>query len=127
MLYDLEPSQEIAGGPWFTDFELDSEFVEELVGSTSKLLMPKIVPGDQQAIFPLNHPYPNIDTLGNLISDSRICNTNLSSENVRQILDRLYYDGSIYFATGREEDGPVYSSNERLCMFGIDIGSSTFY
>jgi DNA-directed RNA polymerase III subunit RPC6 len=30
MLSELNPSAEITGGPWFTDLELDVEFIEEL-------------------------------------------------------------------------------------------------
>lgn len=28
MLYDLEPSQEITGGPWYTDNEIDIPFID---------------------------------------------------------------------------------------------------
>lgn len=30
MLSHLEPSTEITGGPWFSDNELDIEFIEEI-------------------------------------------------------------------------------------------------
>lgn len=125
MLYELEPSQEIAGGPWFTDFELDCEFVEELVGSTFKLLKPKISPDDQTSIFPLNHPYPTLESLGVLIRESRICNTDLQAENVQQILTRLFYDGCIHI-TDTKETSTMYQTNEHVNMYGIDVGSSTY-
>jgi len=30
MLYDLTPAKEITGGPWYSDFEFDHEFIAEL-------------------------------------------------------------------------------------------------
>ena len=30
MLYDILPSKDITGGPWYTDQEFDHEFIEEL-------------------------------------------------------------------------------------------------
>lgn len=30
MLYDLEPSKEVSGGPWYTDQDFDIDFVERL-------------------------------------------------------------------------------------------------
>lgn len=30
MLYELEPSVELTGGPWYTDNELDTAFVKAL-------------------------------------------------------------------------------------------------
>lgn len=126
MLYELEPSQEIAGGPWFTDFELDCEFVEELVGSTHRLLLPRIFPEDKESIFPLNHPYPTAESLGQLISDSRICNTNLSPEHVSQIVDRLSYDGLIHIPEV-ESCGSMFSVGEKTNLFGIELGSACYY
>ena len=31
MLYNLQPSIDVTGGPWFTDSELDTEFIETLL------------------------------------------------------------------------------------------------
>lgn len=30
MLFDLEPSTELTGGPWFSENELDLEFIDEI-------------------------------------------------------------------------------------------------
>ena len=42
MLAGLTPSVEITGGPWFTDNELDVEFVDMLKLCATKLLKLKV-------------------------------------------------------------------------------------
>ena len=33
MLYELTPSIEVTGGPWFADSELDKEFINEVLAA----------------------------------------------------------------------------------------------
>jgi len=38
MLESLEPSIALTGGPWYTDNELDTEFIQHLTGACLKFI-----------------------------------------------------------------------------------------
>lgn len=42
MLMELTPSVEVTGGPWFTDQELDVDFVEQLTNACYKFVLMKV-------------------------------------------------------------------------------------
>lgn len=48
MLYDLTPSIEVSGGPWFTDSELDVEFVQSLSNAIERYLKRKSKPENEE-------------------------------------------------------------------------------
>lgn len=43
MLYHLQPSTDITGGPWFSENELDVEFIEELSKITHRYILSKVI------------------------------------------------------------------------------------
>ena len=42
MLYDLEPSVELTGGAWYTDQELDVEFIDQLASQLYRFISSKV-------------------------------------------------------------------------------------
>ena len=42
MLYDIEPSVELTGGAWYTDQELDVEFIDQLSNQLYKFILTKV-------------------------------------------------------------------------------------
>lgn len=44
MLFHLEPSVEVTGGPWYTDKELDTEFIKMLLKACLKLIRDRVRP-----------------------------------------------------------------------------------
>ena len=42
MLYNLEPDQSVTGGPWYSQSEFESEFVEILNAQAHKFLQQKV-------------------------------------------------------------------------------------
>ena len=42
MLYELEPSVELTGGAWYTDQELDVEFIDQLSNQLYKFILSKV-------------------------------------------------------------------------------------
>ncbi len=42
MLYDIEPSVELTGGAWYTDQELDVEFIDQLSNQLYKFILSKV-------------------------------------------------------------------------------------
>jgi hypothetical protein len=46
MLFHLTPSVEMTGGPWFTDHELDTEFIKQLLGAVLSFIKQRVRLGD---------------------------------------------------------------------------------
>ena len=44
MLFHLEPSTEMTGGPWYTDKELDTEFIKLLTAACLKFIRDRVRP-----------------------------------------------------------------------------------
>lgn len=44
MLFHLEPSVEVTGGPWYTDKELDTEFIKLLSAACLKFIKDRVSP-----------------------------------------------------------------------------------
>lgn len=42
MLYHLEPSVEMTGGPWYTDNELDTEFIKLLCSASLRFIRDRV-------------------------------------------------------------------------------------
>lgn len=42
MLFHLQPSVEITGGPWYTDNELDTEFIKLLSGAVLHFIKDRV-------------------------------------------------------------------------------------
>ena len=42
MLFHLEPSVEMTGGPWYTDKELDTEFIKLLSAACLKFIRDRV-------------------------------------------------------------------------------------
>lgn len=42
MLFHLTPSVEMTGGPWFTDHELDTEFIKQLLGAVLSFIKQRV-------------------------------------------------------------------------------------
>ena len=96
MLYDLEPSTEITGGPWFSDNELDSEFIEGLMKACLKFIYSRSFPRDPASIFPASYTgYATLESVHRFIVDSGICTIELSEEDILCLIEALEFDGKI--------------------------------
>lgn len=123
MLAHLEPSVEMTGGPWYTDNELDTEFIKLLCSaclrfirdkvSVTYVLMidilntcapfqsaPKQKGGDSDSsnlLYPISASpsYPTAQQLLAFLSKSRITETQLSVEHVEMLLNVLVLDGDV--------------------------------
>jgi hypothetical protein len=54
MLYHLEPSVEMTGGPWYTDNELDTEFIKLLSSACLQYVKDRV---SITSLFSHSHPY----------------------------------------------------------------------
>lgn len=96
MLANLEPSQEITGGPWFSENELDTEFIEELCKVCLRFIGTKSVSPKPGHVYPADYTgYPTLEQVHRFLRDSRVTSAELETEDVSMLLDRLIFDGSL--------------------------------
>ena len=86
MLYDLVPSIEVSGGPWFTDSELDVEFVEKLCQGVEKFIHRKSYPkGDYESLFiPGSADYPTISDIHTFLKHSAVTDVPLGEGDIQR-------------------------------------------
>lgn len=94
MLASLEPSQEITGGPWFSENELDTEFIEELCKVCLRFIGSKSIPGKPGHIYAADYAgYPTLEQIHRFLGESKVTSADLGTEDVSMLLDRLIFDG----------------------------------
>jgi DNA-directed RNA polymerase III subunit RPC6 len=83
MLFDTIPAKEITGGPWYTDQEFDSEFLEALCNFIVQ--------------FVKSHPQGmcDIDAINDQVRISGISKVELSIDELELVLQTLVYDGRL--------------------------------
>ena len=102
MMFDISPSEELTGGSWYTDEEMDLEFVDQLCLQVLKFI---------------THPsssdhFKTPKTLQDIhewITTSNITTQQLTIEDVQQLVNRVMYDGLLHF------DGVYYSGIKNNC------------
>lgn len=104
MLYHLEPSAEVTGGPWFTDSEMDSDFIDGLLFAVWKYVCDKsfpisddsnMDPSTEQASYPANSSaYPTVTDIHDFIESIEIVqqDTRLGVSDIRHLCEVLVYD-----------------------------------
>lgn len=119
MLIGLNPSTEITGGPWFSETELDVEFINELCRVVLRFIVSKSFSSDPEKLLPATHSqYPTLSQIHEFISSSGITSTELGYDDVRMLLNRLVFDGEIEKIVGvqnrvvnddfEDEDGDLF-------------------
>ncbi|PVU95778.1 hypothetical protein BB559_002609 [Furculomyces boomerangus] len=97
MLIDIKPSVEVSGGPWFTDQELDVDFIEQLSKQCHRYIYSRSTnKANPIAIYSANYlGYPTALQIRKFIMDNKISTVDLSIEDIKCLLDILVYDGKI--------------------------------
>ncbi|KAM0789490.1 hypothetical protein ACM66B_000310 [Microbotryomycetes sp. NB124-2] len=104
MLSNLTPSVELTGGPWFTDNELDTEFVATLKDICAKYIDKKSYPSkkDKKMAQPQFLPVaavqhlPTVNDVCEFILSSGIAvGVDLKPEHVESLLELLVFDGLV--------------------------------
>ncbi|KAG1097059.1 hypothetical protein G6F42_018250 [Rhizopus arrhizus] len=99
MLFSLTPSSEVTGGAWYTDQELDTDFIDSLKAACLKYIMSRSFPrveGVNDAVFGADHEhYPTATEVRRFITESRISSIDLSVKDITSLLDVLVYDGVV--------------------------------
>ncbi|PCH37542.1 hypothetical protein WOLCODRAFT_140917 [Wolfiporia cocos MD-104 SS10] len=105
MLAHLEPSVEMTGGPWYTDNELDTEFIKLLCSACLRFIRDRSLPkqkgsdsqSDARLLYPISAApsYPTAQQILTFLGKSRITETQLNVEHVEMLLNVLVLDGEI--------------------------------
>ncbi|ORY94168.1 RNA polymerase Rpc34 [Syncephalastrum racemosum] len=112
MLFNLQPSSEVTGGAWYTDQELDTEFIDSLKTACLKYISARSFPRNEDvrdAVFSAEHEhYPTAKEIRRFITESRISSVELSVKDITSLLDILVYDGLVEkklpYVSGFDED-----------------------
>ncbi|KAI9012644.1 RNA polymerase Rpc34 [Phycomyces nitens] len=111
MLFNTTPSSEVTGGAWYTDQELDTDFIDSLKAACLKYITARSFPRNEtvrDAVFGADHEhYPTATEVRRFITESRISSIELSVKDITSLLDVLVYDGTVEkklpFAIGMED------------------------
>ncbi|KAK6539242.1 34-kDa subunit of RNA polymerase III (C) [Orbilia ellipsospora] len=103
MLADLTPTIEVTGGPWFTDAELDADFINALLVAVERFVasrsFPKQKPGNNLGtIIPFEAGYTGYPTLSDItqwVKNSNLTEVDLSEADIKALLDVLIFDGKL--------------------------------
>ncbi|KIY67359.1 hypothetical protein CYLTODRAFT_397289 [Cylindrobasidium torrendii FP15055 ss-10] len=101
MLASLEPSVALTGGPWYTENELDTEFIDTLKKACLKLITDMTFP-DRRALndgllYPISNApkYPTAGHIQRALKKARLTPTELSIEHIEMLLNVLVLDGAV--------------------------------
>lgn len=104
MLASIEPSIEMSGGPWFTDAEIDTEFIDNLLSVIWRFTVTKSFPGafkssptgKLQESYPATYKgYPTTSEIHEFVTESGITNVILTLVDIRTLCEVLVYDGKL--------------------------------
>lgn len=106
MLYHLQPSIDVTGGPWFTDSELDTEFIDSLLAVVWRFVASKTFPtafqdptantNIFQSIYPANHTgFATLEGIMDFIVSNKITNIDLALSDIRSLCQVLQYDDKL--------------------------------
>ncbi|KAF8164979.1 RNA polymerase Rpc34 subunit-domain-containing protein [Crassisporium funariophilum] len=101
MLEGIEPSIALTGGPWYTDNELDTEFIQNLTEACYKFIsdvtFPKRRGGAELTLYPISNApqYPSAENIRYSLRKARLTETDLTVEHVEMLLKVLVLDGKI--------------------------------
>lgn len=111
MLYNLQPSIDVTGGPWFTDSELDTEFIDSLLTVIWRFISLKTFPTAFQepsantniflSVYPAHHTgFANLDSIMDFIISHKITNIDLGTSDIRALCEVLIHDDKIELVQG---------------------------
>lgn len=119
MLYNLQPSLEVTGGPWFTDSELDTEFIDTVSHIIWRFVVAKTFPkADMYDTNPLqcnytsSSPGANMDQIMEFLNTSNVSQVELELNDVQSLCNLLVYDDKIE-QIGNDDKGELYKATRQ--------------
>eukprot|EP00834_Sanchytrium_tribonematis_P001046 NODE_22_length_42145_cov_1.310612.p20 type:complete len:278 gc:universal NODE_22_length_42145_cov_1.310612:32195-31362(-) len=91
----VKPTESATGGPWFTDMELDTAFVEGLTDHILKYIQIKSKSHLTYTVSSFAIMLPNLEQIHQHILKSGITSVDLSQQDIRKLIRLLEYDGKV--------------------------------
>ncbi|KAL9184701.1 hypothetical protein ACHAXT_012671 [Thalassiosira profunda] len=124
MLYDLTPSKEITGGPWYSDYEFDHEFIAELRNFI--LMCIRRMNGGRGVGNGVT-----LKQIAGKMAQANVSRVPLSLDDVRQLLNTLEFDYMVERRGATEGGEALYVAAKPVttyCQFGWwDVLSPDFH
>ncbi|KAF7331801.1 RNA polymerase III subunit RPC34 [Mycena kentingensis (nom. inval.)] len=100
MLEGIEPSVALTGGPWYTDNELDTDFITSITQACYKFIQDVSFPKHKMhegALFTIKSAprYPTAAQIHNTLRQARLTETELAVEHIEMLLEVLVLDGLV--------------------------------
>lgn len=100
MLYHLQPSIEVTGGPWFTDTELDTEFVNLMLSVVWKFVARETfgrIEGPVLQVSPLpgSSNLPSLEAIHTFVEQAQLSTVELTEFDIASLCEVLVYDRKI--------------------------------
>lgn len=107
MLWDLSPSEEVTGGPWYHDQSVDEQFVNLLYENCFKIIARRSFPLQSitatgvGACYAANYgEYATAKYVHDVITRMQLSNEKLSINDITSILNLLVFDGKVVKLVG---------------------------
>lgn len=107
MLWDKTPSDEVTGGPWYSEQDLDTQFVKVMYDSVFKFIARLSYPLNATvatgvgACFSASHEkYPTAHQVHDFITRMQLSNAKLTITDINSILNLLVFDGKVVRLSG---------------------------
>lgn len=101
MLYDVDPSTEVTGGAWYTDQELDQDYVTEIMKFVLHWIRAHLAP--QPDVLSDRRKAVSAAQVQQALEESAISAMPLSEPDVRTLLLMCVYDGALEKLPGLPE------------------------
>ncbi|KAF7301461.1 RNA polymerase III subunit RPC34 [Mycena indigotica] len=100
MLEGVEPSVALTGGPWYTENELDTDFIASISQACLKCIRDISYPRNKTqegAIYSISNApqYPSASQIHKTLQQARLTQTDLTVEHIEILLEVLVLDGEI--------------------------------
>src|SRR5690606_33899009 len=91
MLYHLQPSIEVSGGPWFTSSDMDQAFIHTLLDTVEQFIQSKSSPRTQRdKFYPPNYAeYATVEQIWKFIKQNGITDVELQMSDIKSLVDLL--------------------------------------
>lgn len=113
MLFELQASEEVTGGPWYHDNKVDAEFVQLLYDNCFRIISRRSFPSDsktatgQGSCYSTHfEEYSTASYVHECICRMQLANEKLSVEDITSILNLLVYDGKAVMLAGSKVQPP---------------------
>ncbi|ODQ79775.1 hypothetical protein BABINDRAFT_161473 [Babjeviella inositovora NRRL Y-12698] len=138
MLYNLQPSVEVTGGPWFTDSELDTEFIDSLMSIVWRFVASKTFPNafptehkpeynHTQSSYPAHYNgFPNVSEILDFIISSQITNVELTTTDIRSLCNVLVYDDKLEKVSHRVDQYKATWHSILAAGGGLPVGTDPY-